>query len=127
MKCLLDTHTFIWWDSDPAQLSKRVLELLLNPDNVRLVSVVSLWEIQIKTKLGKLTLNQPLAKIIHEQENNGIDFINVKINHILMLEKLPLHHKDPFDRLLIAQAQTEGAILVSKDAVFSNYNIPVEW
>jgi PIN domain nuclease of toxin-antitoxin system len=65
MKLLLDTHTFIWWDSDPAKLSKKALDLLLNQDNIRLVSVVTLWEIQIKTQLGKLTLNEPLANIIN--------------------------------------------------------------
>ncbi|QFS49087.1 type II toxin-antitoxin system VapC family toxin [Nostoc sphaeroides] len=106
MKFLLDTHTFIWWYSDSKKLSERVLELLLNPENVRLVSVVSLWEIQIKTQLGKLTLNQSLPEIIHQQQNNGIEFIGVKVNHVLMLGQLPLHHKDPFDRLLISQAQS---------------------
>ncbi|MCC5623104.1 type II toxin-antitoxin system VapC family toxin [Nostoc sp. CHAB 5715] len=127
MKFLLDTHTFIWWDSDSKKLSERVLELLLNPENVRLVSVVSLWEIQIKTQLGKLTLNQSLPDIIHQQQNNGIEFIGVKINHVLMLGQLPLHHKDPFDRLLISQAQSENAILISKDTNFSSYSVSVEW
>jgi PIN domain nuclease of toxin-antitoxin system len=127
MKLLLDTHTFIWWDSEPANLSPRVLDLLLNPKNTRLVSVVSLWEIQIKTQSGKLTLNQSLEKIITTQQNNGIEFIEVEVNHILRLEQLPLHHKDPFDRLLIAQSQAENAILLSKDAIFSSYTVNVEW
>jgi len=127
MKFLLDTHTFIWWDSDPSKLSKKALDLLLNQENTRLVSVVTLWEIQIKTQLGKLTLNQPLAKIINNQQKNRIEFIGVQVNHILELEQLPLYHKDPFDRLLIAQAKAENAILVSRDAVFSNYTIDIEW
>ncbi len=127
MKLLLDTHTFIWWDSDPSKLSKRALELLLNPENTRLVSVVSLWEIQIKTQLGKLTVNQPLANIINDQQKNGIEFIGVQVSHILVLQELPLYHKDPFDRLLIAQAKSENAILVSCDPVFSNYTIDIEW
>ncbi len=127
MKLLLDTHTFIWWDSEPANLSPRVLDLLLNPKNTRLVSVVSLWEIQIKTQSGKLTLNQSLEKIITTQQNNGIELIKVEVNHILRLEQLPLHHKDPFDRLLIAQSQAENAILLSKDAIFSRYNINIDW
>lgn len=127
MKLLLDTHTFIWWDSDPAKLSKKALYLLLNQDNTRLVSVVTLWEIQIKTQLGKLTLNQPLAKIINTQQKNRIEFIEVQVNHILELEQLPSYHKDPFDRLLIAQAKAENAILVSRDPVFSNYAINIEW
>ncbi len=127
MKLLLDTHTFIWWDSDPSKLSKKALELLLNQENIRLVSVVTLWEIQIKTQLGKLTLNQPLAKIINNQRKNGIEFITVQVNHILALDQLPLYHKDPFDRLLIAQGKSENAILVSRDPVFSNYTIDIEW
>lgn len=127
MKLLLDTHTFIWWDSEPAKLSKKALDLLLNQDNTRLVSVVNLWEIQIKTQLGKLTLNQPLAKIINSHQKNRIEFIGVQVNHILELEQLPLYHKDPFDRLLIAQAKAENAILLSRDPAFSNYAINIEW
>lgn len=67
MKSLLNTHTFIWWDSDPSKLSQRALELLLNPENTCLVSAVSLWEIKIKTQLGKLTLNHNLTEIINNQ------------------------------------------------------------
>ena len=127
MKLLLDTHTFIWWDSDPSKLSQRALELLLNPENSRLVSVVSIWEIQIKTQLGKLTLNQNLTEIINNQQKNGLQFIEVQVDHILALDQLPFHHKDPFDRLLIAQAKIEIAILVSRDPIFSNYVIAIEW
>jgi PIN domain nuclease of toxin-antitoxin system len=74
MKVLLDTHGFIWWDSQPEQLSKEIVEFLLQPDTVRFVSVVSLWEMQIKSQLGKLTLNQPLEKIYQSQSQNGISF-----------------------------------------------------
>jgi PIN domain nuclease of toxin-antitoxin system len=127
MKLLLDTHTFIWWDSDPLKLSERALELLLAPENTRLVSVVSLWEIQIKSQLGKLTVNEPLIDIINKQQENGLLFIDVKINHVLMLEELPLYHKDPFDRLLIAQAKIENSSLISRDPIFSNYDVEIEW
>lgn len=127
MKLLLDTHTFIWWDSDPSRLSQRALELLLNPENTRLVSAVSLWEIQIKTQLGKLTLNQNLTEIINNQQKNGFQFIGVQVEHILALDQLPFYHKDPFDRLLIAQAKIERATLVSRDPIFSNYLIDIEW
>ncbi len=127
MKLLLDTHTFIWWDSDPSKLSKRALELLTEKDNLRLLSVVSLWEIQIKHQLGKLTLKKALAEIIALQQNNCIEILPITIAHILALDSLPMYHKDPFDRLLIAQTNIENAVLISCDSVFANYSVKVEW
>lgn len=127
MKLLLDTHTFIFWDSQPSKLSQRALELLINKDNLRLLSVVSLWEIQIKHQLGKLTLNKTLEEIIIDQQNNYIEILPITVTHILALDSLPMHHKDPFDRLLIAQANIEDAVLISCDSVFANYSVKVEW
>jgi len=127
MKLLLDTHTFIFWDSQPSKLSQRALELLTNKDNLRLLSVVSLWEIQIKQQLGKLTLNKTLEEIILIQQNNYIEILPITVAHILALDGLPLYHKDPFDRLLIAQANRENAVLISCDSVFANYSVQVEW
>ena len=127
MKSLLDTHTFVFWDSQPSKLSQRALELLTNKDNLRLLSVVSLWEIQIKQQLGKLTLNKTLEEIILIQQNNYIEILPVTVAHILALDSLPLYHKDPFDRLLIAQANRENAVLISCDSVFANYSVQVEW
>lgn len=127
MKLLLDTHTFIWWDSNPAKLSQKALNLLTDKDNPRLLSVVSLWEIQIKHQLGKLTLNKALREIIAIQQNNYIEILPINIQHILALDNLPLYHKDPFDRLLIAQANIENAVLISCDNVFANYSVQVEW
>jgi PIN domain nuclease of toxin-antitoxin system len=124
---LLDTHTFIWWDSDPSKLSKRALELLTEKDNLRLLSVVSLWEIQIKHQLGKLTLNKALAEIIAIQQNNCIEILPITIAHILALDSLAMYHKDPFDRLLIAQTNIENAVLISCDSVFANYSVKVQW
>ncbi|MBO1348711.1 MAG: type II toxin-antitoxin system VapC family toxin [Hormoscilla sp. GUM202] len=125
MKVLLDTNAFIWWDSQPQQLSNEIVEFLLEPDTVKFVSVVSLWEIQIKSKLGKLTLNQPLEKIYHSQSQNGISFLAVNPSHVLRLGVLPLHHKDPFDRLLIAQAMTEGLTILTRDKIFNLYGVPL--
>jgi PIN domain nuclease of toxin-antitoxin system len=127
MKLLLDTHTFIFWDSQPSKLSPRALELLTNKDNVRLLSIVSLWEIQIKHQLGKLTLNKTLEEIIIIQQSNYIEILPITVVHILALDSLPMYHKDPFDRLLISQANTENAVLISCDSVFSNYPVKVEW
>lgn len=89
------------------------------------MSVVSLWEIQIKSQLGKLTLNQPLENIYKSQIKNGISFLSVNPSHVFRLSLLPLHHKDPFDQLLIAQAITEGLTILTRDEMFKLYSIPL--
>ncbi len=128
MKLLLDTHTFIWWDSEPAQLSQQALDLCQDQANTLILSVVSVWEMQIKSQLGKLKLNLPLAQIVENQQRiNEVHVLPAKLGHILELDNLPLHHKDPFDRLLIAQAQIEDAVLVSKDSAFSGYSVETVW
>ncbi len=114
MKFLLDTHTFMWWDSNPNQISSQTLSLLKKPENQVIVSLVSVWEIQIKTNLGKLELKAPLSEIIlRQQTENGVSLLTIALPHILELDHLPWHHKDPFDRLLIAQSRCESAVLVS--------------
>ncbi len=128
MKLLFDTHTFIWWDSEPNKLSSKALELLSNSANIKLLSIVSIWEIQIKHQLGKLSLILPLKNIIDEQINNhNISILPIATDHILGLNNLPLHHKDPFDRLLISQAKIEDATLISCDSIFQNYPVTVDW
>lgn len=128
MRVLLDTHTFIWWDSDPTQLSPAALAACTDPANEILLSVASLWEMQIKQQLGKLTLRLPLAEIVtHQQTTNGIILLPISPVHIFGLDQLPSIHKDPFDRVLIAQALTESAPLVSRDPVISTYPVPVLW
>lgn len=128
MRLLLDTHTFIWWDIAPTQLSSHVLALCQDPKNQLLLSVVSVWEMEIKWQLGKLRLHKPLADIIADQQRtNGVEILSMVLSHALALEMLPLHHKDPFDRLLIAQATVEDVSLVSRDSVFSAYPIVVVW
>jgi PIN domain nuclease of toxin-antitoxin system len=128
MKFLLDTHTFIWWDSEPTKLSPKVLEFFQDQTNTILFSVASVWEMLIKLQLGKLRLNLTLAEVIESQRQaNNIEILSVTLNHILALESLPPHHKDPFDRLLIAQANVEGAVLISNDSVFGNYPVKLYW
>ena len=128
MKLLLDTHVFIWWDSDPVKLSKKALALCSDPGNTLFLSVASAWEMQIKLQLGKMKLGFPLPDIIKEQrKDNGLQVISVELEHVMALQSLPAHHKDPFDRLLIAQAQAENLVLVSKDKIFSNYQIDLVW
>jgi PIN domain nuclease of toxin-antitoxin system len=122
MKLLLDTHTFIWWDSQPDKLSQKALALCQEPTNTLLLSVASIWEMQIKLQLGKLKLNLPLVEVIEsQQKTNNVEILPISLIHVLALESLPNHHKDPFDRLLIAQACVEDAFLVSCDPIFAQY------
>ena len=128
MRLLLDTHTFIWWDSDPDRLPQRVLALCQSTSTDLLLSVASVWEMQIKQQVGKLKLRMPLADLISgQQETNSIELLPIQLGHVLALDSLELHHKDPFDRLLIAQALVEDAILLSADPIFSQYPATVLW
>lgn len=126
MKLLLDTHTFIWWDSEPGKLSPQALALCQNRENHLLLSVASIWEMQIKLQLGKLKLRLSLAEVIDgQQQTNGVEILPIKLEHVLALDELPAHHKDPFDRLLAAQAHTEDAALISEDPMFTRYPINI--
>lgn len=128
MKLLLDTHAFIWWDSEPARLSSRALALCRDSENTLMLSVASAWEMQIKIQLGKLKLGLPLAELIENQQRiNSMEMLSVGLEHVLALDQLPSVHKDPFDRLLVAQARIEGAGLVTNDPVMANYPVDVIW
>lgn len=128
MKLLFDTHTFIWWDSAPKKLSATALALCSDPLNQLVLSVTSLWEIQIKRQLGKLDLRRPLAEIVaHQQETNGVAILPIGQAHVLALDDLPSNHRDPFDRLLVAQAIVEGAALVTADPVLKSYPVDLRW
>ena len=128
VKLLLDTHAFIWWDSEPARMSAKALARCQDRGNKVLLSVASVWEMQIKAHLGKLTLSTALAALLESQrQTNGIIILPIISEHVLALDGLPAYHKDPFDRLLVAQAKIEGATLVSHDPVFANYPVNVLW
>ena len=126
MRLLLDTHIFIWWDSDPDRLSSQATALCEDPANFLALSVASIWEMQIKQQFGKLKLRLSLSELIDNQkQNNGIEILPINLEHVLFLDNLPLHHKDPFDRLLIAQASVENMKLLSADPFFTRYPIEV--
>jgi PIN domain nuclease of toxin-antitoxin system len=128
MRLLLDTHTFIWWDSEPGKLSSKALALCQDRSNTILLSVASVWEMQIKSQLSKLKLNSSLREVIESQcKTNDLEVLPVDLEHVLALETLPTPHKDPFDRLLIAQANAENAILLSNDPLFQQYPVTVMW
>jgi PIN domain nuclease of toxin-antitoxin system len=128
MKYLLDSHTFIWLDNDPGKLSPKVAALFSDRTNQLLLSIASVWEMQIKLQIGKLTLPAPLANIITEQQTaNGIQLLPIDLSHVLELASLADHHKDPFDRLLIAQARIEQATLVTDYSQIAKYAVPTIW
>lgn len=120
MRYLLDTHTFLWWLENDKRLNNVIRKVISNPRNVIYVSVVSGWEISIKQKNGKLPL-KTTVKVCFEK--SYFEVIPITLNHVLQLEKLPLHHRDPFDRILIAQAKEEKLILITTDEKIKRYNI----
>lgn len=130
MMFLLDTHTFIWYVMDNSRLSNQVIELINDENNQIFVSVVSLWEIAIKQSIGKLTFNQPLPFeifITQQLHLNNFSLLDIKISHVAVISSLPLHHRDPFDRLLIAQSIVENVPLLSADQIFDAYPIQRLW
>lgn len=128
MRILFDTHAFIWWDSNISKLSSEALRLCRDPKNILILSTVSIWEMQIKHQLGKLKLNLPLNDIVEaQQQTNSIEVLPIIPPHVFALANLPLHHKDPFDRLLIAQATAEKAVLLSCDSAVRQYPVDIVW
>jgi PIN domain nuclease of toxin-antitoxin system len=100
------------------------MSILANPDNDLFLSLTSIWEMQIKIQLGKLQLSDSLPEILKTQQvENNLELLTIALEHVWALDSLPDHHKDPFDRLLIAQAQTEGMTLVSADGIFGMYEV----
>ena len=122
MRLLLDTHVVLWAASEPEKLPSSVHNLLMDSANELLISVTTPWEMAIKIGTGKLSLPQPLSSYI-EQQLQTLDavLLPVELRHLAPISSLPLHHRDPFDRLLIAQSLVEGVPLVSADAAFDAY------
>ena len=123
MRVLIDTHVFIWWTTDPQKLFPRVYSLLIDPDTEALLSVVSIWEMQIKLSLDKLELKTALPELIEDEiDRNRIKLLQISLSHIYAIGDLPNHHRDPFDRLIIAQAKIERLTIVSIDEKFNGYD-----
>jgi PIN domain nuclease of toxin-antitoxin system len=126
MRILLDTHTFLWGLSDVDKLSERVRKLL--PAAEAWFSVASLWEILIKSQSGKLPLPQPTGPyVMAKLAFNGVKILPVTPSHVLRIESLPMRHRDPFDRMLIAQSLEEKLPIVTSDAVFQRYDVQIIW
>ena len=128
MKLLLDTHVFLWWVRDAPELSDAARAAISDPGNSCHLSLVSCWELSIKSSIGKLKLKKPVERFISEQmQQNGFLLLNIELRHVAKIESLALHHRDPFDRLLVTQAKTERMTLVTADAVLSGYGIRCIW
>lgn len=128
MKLLLDTHTFLWFIAGDSRLDSHARQLIENPDNERYLSIASIWEITIKSSLGRLRVPLPPSELIREHVwANAIELLPAEPEHFDMLHELPYHHKDPFDRFLIAQAIKEKMALLTKDPAFSSYDVQAVW
>lgn len=128
MKYLLDTQVFLWWSDRYTNLSGKVYSICEDTDNELLLSIVSIWEIQIKVQLEKLQLPDTLKQIVTtQQQKNNFDILPIHPHHIYGLGQLAAHHKDPFDRMLISQALYEGIPILTKDDAIKKYPVKVIW
>ena len=122
MKLLLDTHVVLWWLDDPNLVAEAAAEMIFEPTNEVFVSAVVAWEIAIKRALGKLMAPHNLEAVIAAA---GFKPLPITLSHALAIESLPDHHRDPFDRLLVAQANLEGCTLVTRDEMVKRYPVPI--
>lgn len=128
MRLLLDTHTFIWFTFNAPELPPATRKLLENGANELFFSDVSVWEMSIKVSIGKLHFSTNVTDLVSQQmKKDDLQRLPIEYPHLSLIEILPLHHKDPFDRLLIAQAQVENLSIISIDAAFDRYNITRLW
>lgn len=128
MRVLLDTHALLWFLAEDPRLNRHAYGLITDPANDVLLSVGSLWEIVIKASLGKLPLPGPFEEVIPAQlSEERIAVLPIEIQHLAALRRLPFHHRDPFDRLIIAQATAEGIPVITQDAAFEHYDVEVIW
>ena len=122
MRLLLDTHTFLWFIGGDANLSAHAQQLIENTGNERLISIASLWEMSIKASIGRLRLNTTFPNMVKDHVmGNAMDLLPIRPEHLEVVRSLPFHHKDPFDRLIIAQSRSENLPILSRDKVFDDY------
>lgn len=128
MNFLLDTHTFLWFIGDNSELSQRAKSTIENREHEIFLSTASIWEMAIKVSLGKLVLPTPFPDFILSQISlNDFRSIDISVAHLGIVASLPFHHRDPFDRLLIAQAHVENQTIISRDTMFDLYSIRRIW
>jgi PIN domain nuclease of toxin-antitoxin system len=128
MKLLLDTHAFLWFIEGNLDLSDLARNLIEDQRNQRFLSVASLWEMSIKVSMGKLELEMAFTELVNrEVYGNAIELLEIQPEHLDELLKLPFHHKDPFDRIIIAQSLAENIPVVTKDSAFGSYPVTILW
>lgn len=127
MNYLIDTHILLWLLDDESAIPASTLTQVKDPANQVFVSMATIWEIAIKRSLGKLIISQPTQTIIDELALSGIVLLPILPSHIVQVEALPFHHRDPFDRIIIAQALAESCVVISKDINFPLYSVPLLW
>jgi PIN domain nuclease of toxin-antitoxin system len=128
MRVLLDTQTFIWFIRGDSRLSSKARYAIEDTANIRLFSIASLWEMAIKMSIGKLNLGLPFALLIPQQlDENLIERLEITVDHLAVVARLPFHHNDPFDRLLVAQALVEQIPIVSIDLALDAYGVTRLW
>ncbi len=128
MRLLIDTHVFLWFMTNDQQLSQLALDLIAKRENKLYLSAASIWEIAIKVSTGKLTLEAPFSDIFpREIERNNVDLLQITIPHLEQVSRLPFHHRDPFDRVITAQALTDELPLISADPAFDSYGVTRLW
>ena len=128
MKILLDTHTFIWFVTDSSRLSITAKALIEDEYNEKLLSIASIWEMGIKHSIGKLSFELPFMTFVELQmQQNSMEILNIRIEHSDVVANLPLHHRDPFDRLIVSQAMVEQLPIVGVDKAFDSYAIRRLW
>lgn len=126
MTFLLDTHIFLWFVNDDPRLSNALKDLIEDENNFSYLSIASLWEMSIKYNLGKLKFERSYQEFVElEIIQSCINLLDIKVNHLYVHSHLPLHHKDPFDRLIIAQSIAENIPLISVDSIFSQYPVTI--
>lgn len=128
MRALLDTHAFLWWTTDDARLSDQAREIFADARNELFFSAASGWEIAIKAALGKVEVPEDLEKFMAEQlSRNAVQVLPIHLSHALRVYTLPNHHRDPFDRLLVAQSLIEKVPILSADPYISRYPVETIW
>lgn len=127
MRILLDTHAFIWFAEDDMQLDHSIKSFIEKPTNNIFLSIASIWEMAIKLQLDKLKVDKSISEIINLVTLNGFDLLPILPVHIIKLTTLKFHHRDPFDRIIIAQGLVENCKIVSKDKAFDEYGVDRLW
>ena len=128
MRLLLDTHVFLWWVEDAPELSRKARAAIASADNQCFLSLASSWEMAIKLSLGKLRLPDAIERFIPQQlAEHGFSQLQIDFRHVARVASLAFHHRDPFDRLLVAQAMEEKLSLVSADRQFAKYGVKRIW